>query len=167
MKARYTRGQWWLLTWAVVATGFALTALFVARVISTGYDHTDYRPVKAGEAYVTEHGSIRLLGLYRSRSLTRYEDDPGDGAVYVVATLEASIVDDDALVCLLRLVQDDGRSWAASSSTYGDERCPSAPTAAPVTFAAVFVVPEAALGRLAGVAVSTTSTGPLLRPPPA
>lgn len=166
MRARYTRAQWWTLSWAVVATGFALTILIVARVITMGYGNPVFRPVAAGQAYSTPHGSIRLVDLHQTPSLGR-DDLAGSGAVYVVATMEASVVDDDALLCRLRLVQDDGRSWSTALVSTGDTLCPLGPTSAPVTFTVAFVVPQNALGRLAGVAVVTeANNGPLLRPAP-
>lgn len=164
MRGRYTRAQWWLLSWAVVATGFALTILVVARVIAMGYGTPAFPPVAAGQAYSTAHGSIRLVGLEQTASLGR-DDTAPSGAAYVVATMEASVSDDDALLCLLRLVQDDGRSWSTALVSVGDAHCPVGPTSAPVTFKVAFLVPQDALGRLAGVAVVTeANNGRLLRP---
>jgi hypothetical protein len=152
------------MSWAVVATGFALTILVVARVISMGYGSPVFQPVAAGQAYSTPHGSIRLVGLEQTASLSRY-DTAGSGAVYVVATMEASVSDEEALMCLLRLVQDDGRSWSTAYATVGDAHCPTEPTSAPVTFKVAFLVPQDVLGRLAGVAVVTeANNGRLLRP---
>ncbi len=165
MNSRYSRGQWWLITLGVVSLGFAICMAYTTRIFQMSSALGHMRELAAGEAVVTDHGSMKVLSLQQSTSSQNPFKKLPDGAVSIVATMEAEVYDDEGAMCYLRLVDDSGRLWSYDGSV-GDAVCPTDVTDKPAVFSFTYTVPQSAVEHLAGVAVPDgLGAGIILRPP--
>jgi hypothetical protein len=166
----------WLV--ALVAALLVLVYLVVELTYSSSHlDPPRYAPVAPGAVAHGKSADFRLLSLRRTErwghEIGGDAGSPEPGAVWVVAQLEVTPRShEDYLLCTLRLVSTDGRSWesAFGAPTHDGDSCAPDPEDAQLgttyPFVLGFEVPVNEADHLAGLGLDLYSwhAEPLLRP---
>lgn len=169
-----TRPRW---AWQLLLAASAGVALYLIWWSSYAIAHQDtrYRQLVPGASARVADTSVRLISLQQTPQLVSSSGEPlaaSVGTVWIVATLEVIRPSEEELGgCSFTLVDTDRRVWTTGFLTVvramprcaSDEVRPGVPT----RVEAVFSIPTASVGAIAGLAVddrSTTDPAPLLTP---